>query len=304
MKELKCEKCGEPHNGCFGSGRFCSRFCANAREWSKKKKDKHKLIMKNSTNVLNANKFRISRVKNVCVMCKKEFEVHKYRSDSKFCSKKCFYSDKDFKFRRKSKGGVREGSGHGKSGWYKGIQCDSSYELAWVIYNLEHGVNFIRNKKGFEYFFDGKKHNYYPDYYLPDKDEYVEIKGFKTKQNESKIEQFKYKISTLYKKDLTDIFNYVINKYGRNFIELYEGNPHKLRKNKCGICGKPSKKKYCSRICSGKAVIESGSDKKLNNKQINEINVLYTKGLTQKLIGEKFGVSQSTISEIINKKVL
>lgn len=29
---MKCEKCDEYHDGTFGSGRFCSRKCANSRE--------------------------------------------------------------------------------------------------------------------------------------------------------------------------------------------------------------------------------------------------------------------------------
>ena len=44
-------------------------------------------------------------------------------------------------------GGYRRGSGRGKKGWYKGYWCDSSWELAWVIYSLEHGVEFTRNWK-------------------------------------------------------------------------------------------------------------------------------------------------------------
>ena len=43
-------------------------------------------------------------------------------------------------------GGKRHGSGRGKKGWYKGYWCDSSWELALVIYNLEHNIKFERNK--------------------------------------------------------------------------------------------------------------------------------------------------------------
>ncbi len=33
---MKCEKCGEEHNGNYGSGRFCSTECAHSRNISKK----------------------------------------------------------------------------------------------------------------------------------------------------------------------------------------------------------------------------------------------------------------------------
>lgn len=35
-----CEKCGKSHEGTFGSGRFCSRACANSHVVSKDTKDK------------------------------------------------------------------------------------------------------------------------------------------------------------------------------------------------------------------------------------------------------------------------
>ena len=43
-------------------------------------------------------------------------------------------------------GGLRHGSGRGKKGWYKGYWCDSTWELAWVIYQLDNGKVPVRNK--------------------------------------------------------------------------------------------------------------------------------------------------------------
>ena len=58
--------------------------------------------------------------------------------------------------------------------FYKGYWCDSSWELAYVIYNLEHNIKFERNKQGFEYEFENKKYKYYPDFILED-GTYVEV---------------------------------------------------------------------------------------------------------------------------------
>jgi len=55
--------------------------------------------------------------------------------------KKCYLEDKHCEFRNSGKGGKRIGSGRGKSGWYKGYWCDSSWELAYVIYNIDHDVH-------------------------------------------------------------------------------------------------------------------------------------------------------------------
>lgn len=90
-----------------------------------------------------------------------------------------------------------------------------------VIYNLEHNIKFERNKNGFEYNYENKTYKYYPDFILDD-GTYIEIKNFLTKQEEEKINQFKYKLKILFKKDIQYMFDYVIDKYGKNFIQIYE----------------------------------------------------------------------------------
>jgi hypothetical protein len=61
-------------------------------------------------------------------------------------------------------GGYRRGSGRGKKGWYKGIFCDSSWELAMVIYCLENDISIVRNTEKRIYEFNGKIKNYIPDF--------------------------------------------------------------------------------------------------------------------------------------------
>lgn len=122
-------------------------------------------------------------------------------------------------------GGIRRGSGRGKKGWYKGYWCDSSWELAWVIYNLDHNIKFLRNNVGFEYVFKNKKRKYYPDFKILDT--YYEIKGRKNfdklnEINKEKIGQFKYNLVILYENDMKQYLDYTINKYGKNFVKLYE----------------------------------------------------------------------------------
>ena len=118
-------------------------------------------------------------------------------------------------------GGKRTGSGRGKKGWYKGYFCDSSWELAYVIYNLEHNIKFVRNLEGFEYQYENEIHKYYPDFILED-GTYVEVKGYFTKQTEEKIKAFKNKLEIIDKFKIKPYLEYVEEKYGKNFIELYE----------------------------------------------------------------------------------
>ena len=122
-------------------------------------------------------------------------------------------------------GGLRKGSGRGKKGRYKGYWCDSSWELAWVIYNLEHNVKFERNNIGFEYKYKGKIKKYHPDFLITET--YYEIKGRRSfegmdEENKEKIKQFKFNLKVLYEKDMKPYLTYVVNKYGKDYIKLYE----------------------------------------------------------------------------------
>lgn len=117
-------------------------------------------------------------------------------------------------------GGYRKGSGRGKSGWYKNYWCDSSWELAFVIYNLEHNIPFKRNTEKFEYKYENNIYNYIPDFIMSD-GYYVEIKGYETEQTFAKYQSCN-KLIILKEKDLKHVFEYVINKYGKDFIKLYE----------------------------------------------------------------------------------
>lgn len=121
----------------------------------------------------------------------------------------------------KKSGGKRHGSGRGKKGWYKGYWCDSSWELAWVVYQLEHNISFKRNQQGFEYEFERIVHKYYPDFKMED-GSYVEVKGWLDEQNKVKIAQFKGSLTVIGKKEIKPYLYYVISKYGKDFIKLYK----------------------------------------------------------------------------------
>lgn len=286
--DIHCDCCGkiirrskkEIENSKSGKF-FCSHSCHAkiaqiGRKQTKETKEKiSKSIIEFSKTekfkeVNNKNKQRYinKRIKKMCPICNKEFSVCKSSIKQIYCSKECCESDKNFKYRKRN-GGYRKGSGRGKKGWYKSYRCDSSWELAYVIYNLEHNIKFTRNNEGFEYQYEDKTYRYYPDFILED-GIYVEIKGVLDKKNQAKIASFKKPLKVLYKKEMQEYLKYVIDKYGKNFIELYEGHPHKQRNNKCLVCGKSAKNKYCSRSCCGKQI-----NKLFILKKIHQIGVRF-----------------------------
>jgi len=128
-------------------------------------------------------------------------------------------------------GGYRNGSGRGKKGTYKGFWCDSSYELAWVIYHIDFNIKIERNFEKFKYIYNDEEKYYIPDFIV--NNVYYEIKGYADEKVEYKLKYFPHNIKILFKNDLQYIFDYVIAKYGKNYISLYE---EKISKN-CSLCG-------------------------------------------------------------------
>ena len=127
-------------------------------------------------------------------------------------------------------GGYRKGSGRGIKGWYKGFYCDSSWELAYVIFCLEHGKRICRNTEYRTYLFEGRTRKYLPDFIVDDK--LVEIKGFSSEQWKAKSAQ-NPDVIVLGGNDLQPVFQYVISKYGKDYTNLYSegtevGSSHSL----------------------------------------------------------------------------
>lgn len=138
--------------------------------------------------------------------------------------------EKELERRRKIKekakiknGGYRQGSGRGKKGWYKGIFCDSSWELAFVLWCELNAINLERNTQRFDYKFESKTYKYLPDFIIDNK--FIEIKGYLSPRNIEKIKQFPhdlYILEVYTEKELTPILKTVINLYGKDYIKLYE----------------------------------------------------------------------------------
>lgn len=207
-----CEKCGKVMTEKFGSGRFCSRTCANSRNMSNETKNK---IKKSFSKLIRPKKL-VQALK--CVVCESLFYTSNFR---KTCSDECFHKLLSIT----SKNNVIKNGGNlnpnpnknCKTGTYKGFHYDSSWELAFIIYNLENGINIERNRHGFAYIYDNKTHLYYPDFII--NNEYYEIKNYKSDIVVAKINQFPKNLilHVLYKNDIKPYLDYCINKYGNDF---------------------------------------------------------------------------------------
>jgi len=156
---------------------------------------------------------------NICGYCGKHFINRR----SKYCCDECKKLGTHINLSNAIKGktgGIRPNTYKKyKSGLYHGIHCDSSWELAFVIYCEEHNIKLIRNTLPLTYIFENKEFKYYPDFIIDNK--LYEIKGY---ENERAIEKHKQHPEVIYldKKKMKPYIEYVIDKYGKDFIKLYD----------------------------------------------------------------------------------
>ena len=207
LRKAICEKCGNEFYSRRKGVRFCSDSCRASIICNFNKNGKPPNFIEGKIRYCLTCGKKLNP-QTATGYCEAHYRNEKYRKNMSEAAK------------RAGNGGYYKNSGRGKKGWYKGYWCDSSWELAWVIYNLEHNIKFERNKKGFEYIFENKKYKYYPDFKI--ENQYIEIKGWMDKRNEAKINQFIGDLKVLFRRDLKNIFEYIEGKYGKDFIKLYE----------------------------------------------------------------------------------
>ncbi len=87
---------------------------------------------------------------------------------------------------------------------YKGIKFQGSWELDFYKWCENNTVLCIRNTEGFRYTWKGER-TYFPDFYLPEQDTYVEVKGYKTDRDTAKWNQFPKRLLKILKEDIIKI---------------------------------------------------------------------------------------------------
>lgn len=113
--------------------------------------------------------------------------------------------------------------GRGKKGWYKGFYCASRYELAYIVYCLDHNIGIERNKECFEYLYKNEVRRYYPDFIVDNC--LIEIKGYHNDLVDIKLSAVDRSIKILHYEDIKYCFDYIKEKYNlgyKDIIKLYE----------------------------------------------------------------------------------
>lgn len=123
-------------------------------------------------------------------------------------------------------GGFKPGSvSNYKFGVFNNMYCDSSWELAFLVYCRDHSIQVMRNQEGFKYEFEGKSHKYYPDFIIDDT--YYEIKSRCRAIDLVKIRELSkiHSIILIDEVSIRPYLKYCEQTYGKNFAEyLYDSN--------------------------------------------------------------------------------
>lgn len=85
------------------------------------------------------------------------------------------------------------------------IFVDGTWEYKYAVYLDTLGIQWRRNTKRFEYWYEGKLRKYIPDFYIVDSDGYIEIKGYTTEKDLAKWSQFPHTLTVLGKIELKQL---------------------------------------------------------------------------------------------------
>ncbi len=150
-----------------------------------------------------------------CRICGKEIVS---RAGTKYCSRSClsvFFSENRIKNPRKCRSRV---------GSYKGIYCQSTYELAFVIWCKDHNREIKRCDKWIGYQWEGGLKKYNPDFEVDGT--IYEIKGYIHKKVIAKLEAAKEQgieiILIADKEEMKPFIEYVNKKYSVNILKEYD----------------------------------------------------------------------------------
>jgi predicted nucleic acid-binding Zn ribbon protein/NTP pyrophosphatase (non-canonical NTP hydrolase) len=162
-KAFKCEYCGETFFDKINKDRkYCSNEC-------------QLLANKNNNKITGRPQTRFKK-KKYCKLCGKEFET--IAKNRRYCSRTCWYMSDECRNKVSS-----------NPTKYNGITFRSSWE-AIVAEQLDKAL-FKYEYEQYKFYLDGLSSYYIPDFYIPEKDVFIEVKGQWLYDARQKVTEFR-----------------------------------------------------------------------------------------------------------------
>lgn len=231
--QYQCENCGKTSEEKYGSGRFCAQPCARSFATKSNRSEISEKVSVKLAGKTGWNLGKTFEKKHVlvCKKCNVEFlsahprrkfcddhprgreslvHIHKVNAmiDNDFCNHRDFSKPKR-KISEEQKRKLSEvmkkrvaenpdlfmGGNRGRVRQVEvdGIRLHGNWELIFYMWAKNLGLEILRTPKGFPYTWNGER-TYYPDFYLPKHNIYVEIKGYEKERDRAKWNQFPEKL--------------------------------------------------------------------------------------------------------------
>jgi len=81
---MKCENCGNKHDGKYGSGRFCNKECARGFSTKSNREEISKKV-----SIALGGKGILKTKNKICLQCKKQLNKNQQKRKQKFCCNDC-----------------------------------------------------------------------------------------------------------------------------------------------------------------------------------------------------------------------
>lgn len=238
-----CENCSLEIKDIVGSGRFCSIKCARSFASKKCKEEKNKKISKSLTGKTRGRlekkltltckscnvEFQSSmpfakycaKYPDCCIkkdesitIQKKEFTENQIAANKKRSENmKKWWTDERKEIQSKIMRNITKSNplsyrgrnrGRVKQFIIDGIRMTGTWEVEFYRWAKEKNLDPQQCVQGFLYSFNGDR-TYYPDFWIPSLDIYIEVKGFETEKDRAKWSQFPEKLMIIRKKEIDQI---------------------------------------------------------------------------------------------------
>lgn len=204
LENRSCKKCSKSFVVASNKvSHFCSTSCCSSWNWDifKKSDGYEKFVLEASKNSLKRKVWKNKKddlisteiTVNKCVICNKSFVTKAWKTKLT-CSKACYGKVASINSKAHPNCG---GETNYKKFVYDGITMDSSWEVEIAKWMDENNVAWVRSRKLMFLWTDekGDRRRYYPDFYLPKYNIYLDPK------NKFLIEKDRFKIETAQKEN-------------------------------------------------------------------------------------------------------
>ena len=103
-------------------------------------------------------------------------------------------------------------SGRTKTLDYNGFKLKGTWELEVAQWLDSLCIKWTNKLQGFNYTWENKNHTYFPDFYLPSYDVYLEVKGYETERDRCKWKDFPNKLIVVKLAEIQKIKAGLLNK--------------------------------------------------------------------------------------------